>query len=210
MPNLAWLLARFWGASSREWYDPHRHRDRVPPGDPMTPSSLARARALIFQSVVPNVRRGLSLVGEALRTDEGKDKVRPWYSIFMISLLVLVPLGTYAEYRLSQMRAQAQSWAQGAEAAADDAHAATLTASEAVELWLQPDPYAETERKLGLPAAPETQERTAQRLAHLVQARMVLAQARTREAQTAAQADDAEKYAARLAGWSRVLQAIGF
>ena len=176
----------------------------------MTPSSLARARALIFQSAVPNIRRGLILVGDALRTDEGKDKIRPWHFFFMISLLVLVPLGMYAEYRLSEMRAQAHGWVQAAEAAADDAHAATLSASEAVELWLQPDPYAETERKLGLPTAPETQDRAAQRLAQLVQARMVLAQATIREAQTAVQADDAEKYAARLAGWSRVLRAIGF
>jgi hypothetical protein len=176
----------------------------------MTPSSLARARALLFQSVVPKIRRGLSLVGEALRTDEGKAKVRPWYTIFMVSLLVLVPVGMYAEYRLSQMRAQAQHWMRAAETTADDAHAAALTASEAVELWLQPDPYAETERKLGLPSAPETQDRISQRLAHLVQARMVLAQAKTREARTAAQADEAEKYAARLARWNQVLQAIGF
>ncbi len=180
------------------------------PDDPMTPSSLAWARAVVFQSVVPNIRRGLTVLGEALRTDEGKAKLRPWHTIFMISLLVLVPVGMYAGYRLSQMRTQAQDWARAAEAAADDAHAATLTASDAVELWLQPDPYAETERKLGLPSPPETQERNAQRLAHLVEARMALARAKTREAQTAAQADDAEKYAARLARWSQVLQAIGF
>ena len=182
----------------------------MPPGDPMTPTYLAQARALVFQSVVPSIRRGLTLVGEALRTEEGKGKVRPWYTTFMVSLLVFVPLGTYAEYRLSQMRAQAQGWAQAAEAAADDAHAATLTAGDAVERWLQPDPYAETERKLGLPSAPETQERISQRLAHLVQARMVLAQAKTREARTVAEADDAEKYAARIARWSEVLQSIGF
>ena len=164
----------------------------------------------MFQSVVPRIRQVLILVGEALRTDEGKAKVRPWHTIFMVGLLVLVPLGTFAEYRLSQLQAQAQRRAQAAEAAADDAHAAALVAGEEVEMWLQPDPYAETERKLGLPSAPETQQRIAQRLAHLVQARMVLAQARSKEAQTAAQADDAERYAARLAGWSQTLQAIGF
>ena len=176
----------------------------------MTPTYLAQARALVFQSVVPNVRRGLTLMGEALRTDEGKAKLRHWHTSFMISLLVLVPVGMYVEYRLSQMQTQAQGWAQAAEAAADDAHAGTLSASEAVEKWLQPDPYAETERKLGLPSAPETQERTAQRLAHLIQARMVLAQAKTREARTAAQADEAEKYAAQLARWSQILQVIWF